>query len=81
VELDCAGGKCTTRDFSISGVFFETDRALSQGQEIEFTLVLEHIDPGRPIRLKCRGKIVRVEESGQKIGVAAAIDSYTFEKS
>jgi hypothetical protein len=41
---------------------------------------MEHIDPERPVRLKCRGKIVRVEESGQKIGVAAAISSYTFEE-
>ena len=50
------------------------------GTFIEFTLVLEHIDPERPVRLKCRGKIVRVEESGQKIGVAAVINSYTFEE-
>jgi hypothetical protein len=41
---------------------------------------LEHIDPERPVRLKCRGEIVRIEASGQKIGVAAAINSYTFEE-
>lgn len=73
-------GKGITRDFSGSGVFFETDRSFTPGQLIEFSLVLEHIDPERPVHLMCRGKIVRVEESGQKIGVAAAIDSYTFEE-
>jgi hypothetical protein len=78
VELE--SGKGVTRDFSGSGVFFETDRSFSPGQLIEFSLVLEHIDPDRPVRLKCRGEIVRVEESGQKIGVAAAINSYTFEE-
>jgi hypothetical protein len=78
VELE--SGKGITRDFSGSGVFFETDRSFSPGQPIEFTLVLEHIDPSRPVRLKCRGEIVRVEESGQTIGVAAAINSYTFEE-
>jgi hypothetical protein len=52
----------------------------SPGQSIEFTLVLEHIDPERPVRLKCLGEIIRVEDSGQKIGVAAAINSYTFEE-
>jgi hypothetical protein len=62
------------------GVFFETDRSFSPGQLIEFTLVLENIDSERPVRLKCRGKIVRVEESGQKIGAAAAVSSYTFEE-
>jgi hypothetical protein len=41
---------------------------------------LEHIDPERPVRLKCLGEIIRVEDSGQKIGVAAAINSYTFEE-
>ena len=78
VELE--SGKGITRDFSGSGVFFETDRSFSPGQSIEFTLVLEHIDPERPVRLKCRGEIIRVEESGQKIGVAAAMSSYTFEE-
>ena len=77
VELE--SGKGITRDFSGSGVFFETDRSFSPGQPIEFSIVLEHIDPDRPVRLKCRGEIIRVEESGQKIGVAAAINSYTFE--
>ena len=78
VELE--SGKGVTRDFSGSGVFFETEKSFSLGQSIEFTIVLEHIDPGHPIRLNCRGKIVRVEEKGQKIGVAASIQSYTFEE-
>jgi len=78
VQLE--SGEGITRDFSGSGVFFETDRSFSPGQLIEFILVLEHIDPQRPVRLKCRGEIIRVEESGQKIGVAAAINSYTFEE-
>jgi hypothetical protein len=56
-------------------VFFETDSSFSLGQAINFTLVLEHADPEGPVNLKCRGKIVRVEKSGQMLGVAAAIDS------
>lgn len=78
VELE--GGKGITRDFSSSGIFFETDRSFSPGQPIEFTIMLEHADPAGPIRMKCRGEIVRVEESGQKIGVAATINSYSFEE-
>jgi hypothetical protein len=30
--------------------------------------------------VKCRGEIVDVEEIGQKIGVAATIDLYTFQE-
>jgi len=78
VKLKDAKG--VTRDFSSSGIFFETDRSFSLGQPIEFTIVLEYADPAGPIRMKCRGEIVRVEESGQKIGVAATIDSYSFEE-
>ena len=78
VELE--SGKGLTRDFSDSGIFFETEKSFTPGQPIEFTIVLEHIDPERPVRLKCKGKIIRVEGKGQKIGVAASIQSYTFEE-
>jgi hypothetical protein len=72
-------GKGITRDFSGSGVFFETNGSFSPGQSIEFSFVLEHLYPDRPVCLKCKGAIVRVEKNGLKIGVAATIDSYTIE--
>ena len=78
VEVGCE--KYTSRDVSSSGIFFETDKSFSPGQPIEFTIVLEHIDPARLVRVQCRGEIVRVEDKGQKLGVAATISSYTFEK-
>jgi len=78
VELESGGGM--TRDFNGSGVFFETDRPFSIGQPVEFTFVLKYFDPEHPVRMKCHGEIVRVEECGQKLGVAATIDSYTFEE-
>lgn len=74
------GGKGITRDFNSSGIFFETDRSFSPGQPIEFTIMLEYVDPAGPIQMKCRGEIVRVEESGEMIGVAATINSYSFEE-
>lgn len=77
VELDSDKG--FTRDFSGSGIFFETNRSFSPSQPIEFTIMLEHADPTGSFQLKCRGKIVRVEESEGKIGVAATMDSVTFE--
>ena len=73
-------GKGITSDFSSSGIFFETDRSFSPGQPIEFTIVLEHANSAGPIKMKCRGAIVRVQENGGKIGVAATIDSYEFEE-
>jgi hypothetical protein len=78
--IELKDGKGITRDFSSTGIFFETDKSFTQGQPIEFTIVLENVDPDRPVRVKCRGEIVRVEESGQKIGVATTIRSYNFER-
>jgi hypothetical protein len=79
LPVEFESGKGFTRDFSASGIFFETDRSFSLGQPIEFTLFLEHIDAAGPIRMKCLGEIVRVEGNGNKIGVAATINSYSFE--
>lgn len=78
VKLKDASG--VTRDFSSSGIFFETDRSFTPGQSIEFTIMLDYADPAGPIHMKCRGEIVRIEESGPKIGVAAVIHSYSFEE-
>jgi len=79
VNLESTRG--ITRDFSSSGIFFETDQSFAPGHTINFTIVLEYVDPGRPVHLKCRGKIVRVESRDHKLGIAAQIKSYTFEKS
>jgi hypothetical protein len=73
------GGQGVARDLSSSGVFFETNGSFSAGQPIEFSIVLEHLYPDRPVRLNCKGSIVRVEQKGTKVGVATTIDSYTIE--
>lgn len=80
LPVELGSGKGITRDFSSSGIYFETDRSFKPGQPIEFTIVLRHIDPKSPVRLKCQGEIIRIEENGDKMGVAAAIESYTFEE-
>ena len=76
--VELKNGKGITRDFSSTGIFFETDKSFTPGQPIDFTIVLENVDPDRPVRVNCQGEIVRVEESGKKIGVAVSISSYNF---
>jgi PilZ domain len=49
VELEQGAG--LTHDISASGVFFETDSSFPVGVTISFSLVLEHADPGGPVRL------------------------------
>ncbi|MCI0354478.1 MAG: PilZ domain-containing protein [Acidobacteria bacterium] len=69
-----------TRDVSARGVFFYMDSNLKVGSDLEFTLTLpSEITLTESIRVRCKGKVVRVEEKGtQRIGVAAAIDQYDF---
>jgi hypothetical protein len=78
LPVEFGSGRGLTRDYSSSGIFFETDKTFSPGQTIEFSIVLSGIDSNLPKYLRCSGEIIRVEEKGQKIGVAATIKTYSF---
>jgi hypothetical protein len=80
LPISLKSGEGITRDFNVSGIYFETDRSFSAGQTIEFTIELKHADPAHPVRMTCKGEIVRVEQSGDKIGVAASIEKISFEE-
>ncbi len=69
-----------TRDVSARGVFFYMDSNVKVGSDLEFTLTLpSEITLTDSIRVRCKGKVVRVEDKGSdRIGVAAAIDQYDF---
>ncbi|MBI3934491.1 MAG: PilZ domain-containing protein [Acidobacteria bacterium] len=72
-----------TRDVSSSGVYFEFGSPLEVGATLEFQLTLpEPITKGSPLRIRCIGKVVRVEKDppGEKghLGVAATIERYEF---
>jgi len=70
-----------TRDVSARGICFYVDEAISTGSPIEFTLTLPpEITLTEAIRVRCKGKVVRVDGmgSGGKMAVAAVIDEYEF---
>jgi PilZ domain-containing protein len=77
VSLDSGTG--VSCDVSASGIYFETDAALSPGETIAFSFNLEDIYPDVRLDLHCTGKIVRVEQRGGQLGVAATIDAWSFE--
>jgi PilZ domain len=79
LPVELVEGTGVTRDLSAGGVFFETDRVFGLGEVIQFALVLEYIDPGRPVRLQCRGRVVRLEPRGNTMGVAVAIAAYRLD--
>ena len=71
----------STRDISSSGVYFNFDSELEVGTTLEFVLTLpEETTRGIPVQLKCMGKVVRVDRSGEtsSVGIAATIERYEF---
>jgi hypothetical protein len=70
-----------TRDVSARGISFYVDPAIAPGSPIEFTLTLPpEITLTESIRVRCKGKVVRVDENHPegKVAVAAVIDEYEF---
>lgn len=69
VSLDGVPG--LTRNISARGVYFETDAAQRLGELVNFTV--EYTLQGRKRYLLCEGKVVRVEQQGQRVGVATRL--------
>lgn len=72
-----------TRDVSSSGIYFEFETPMSLGTSVEFLMTLpEPLTKGTPVRIRCIGKVVRVEpdsKSGHsQVGIAATIERYEF---
>jgi hypothetical protein len=79
LPLEVGKGRGMTRDFSAQGVYFETDQPLSVGEVIQFAIPIEHSDLAHPFHIRCQGEVLRVEPTGEKVGVAVTIHSYSFE--
>jgi len=77
VELE--NGKGITRDVSPAGVFFVTDLSFSIDTPIDLRLVLERVDPVGPLRVRCQGRVVRLECHDGASGVAVAITAHDLE--
>lgn len=70
-----------TRDVSARGICFYLDSAIQAGSSIDFTLTLPpEITLTDSIRVRCKGRVVRVEggDPKGKMAVAAVIDEYEF---
>ena len=70
-----------TRDVSARGICFFVDSAIQAGSAIDFTLTLPpEITLTESIRVRCKGRVVRVEGGSPpgKMAVAAVIDEYEF---
>ena len=68
-----------TRDVSSRGAFMYLDTEIVTGAAIEFVMTLPpEITLSEPIRVRCAGRVLRVDKAAQEQGVAVAIDTYDF---
>ena len=70
--------KAVTRDISWAGIYFLTDQPFSEGGDLNFSLDLTYALPGKQIKLNCQGEAVRIEQRGEKLGVAAKINNFQY---
>lgn len=70
--------KAVTRDISWAGIYFLTDQLFYEGGDLNFSLDLTYALPGKPIKLDCQGEVIRVEQHGEKFGVAAKINNFQY---
>ena len=84
VSIRCEDGKlrevpAETRDLSAQGVFFHAGSVISQGSKVEFVLTLPpEITLTESIRVRCRGRVVRIDSGRPQTGMAAIIEQYDF---
>ncbi|MDT8444293.1 MAG: PilZ domain-containing protein [Desulfuromonadales bacterium] len=70
--------KAVTRDVSWSGIYFLTDQSFVEGADLSFSLDLTYALPGKTIKLDCLGEVVRIEQLGEKFGIAAKINEFQY---
>jgi len=68
-----------TQNLSARGAFFYTDFPLAEGNSIELTLVMpSEITLAENMRVRCRGRVMRVAPAANKSVVAAYLEGYEF---
>jgi hypothetical protein len=74
-------GSGFTQDISARGAFLYTQSSVADGVAIELTLNMpSEITLAESMRVRCRGKVLRVAQStsGDKLGVAVHLESYEY---
>lgn len=72
-----AGGQGVTRDISASGLYFETDSELQVDSAVDFEIELQ--TSAGPVKLVARGTVMRIEQTGDRTGVAVKLLSSCLE--
>jgi hypothetical protein len=67
-----------TRDVSQQGIFMYLSNKVAEGAELELVFPMPDESTGQQNWVRCRARVLRVEttNSGDRFGVAAALESY-----
>src|SRR4051812_33698209 len=68
-----------TQDLSGRGAFFYTDFQVAQGDAVELTFMMPaEITLTESMRVRCRGRVMRVLPVDSKFGVAVSLERYEY---
>ncbi len=68
-----------TQDLSGRGAFLYTDFQVREGDAVELTLMMPYeITLTENMRVRCRGRVTRVQQVESKFGVAVHLQGYEF---
>lgn len=72
--VEFRGGTGVTRDLSVNGVFFVCDTPMVVGSRLSVSILFDDNLADMPVRMDCKGTIVRIEQLSGKVGVAMRLD-------
>jgi hypothetical protein len=68
-----------SRDVSSRGVFMYVNSDFAEGVSLQFIMTLpREITLAEPIRVRCTGRVLRIENKDHRQGVAVSIENYDF---
>ncbi|HVZ47415.1 MAG TPA: PilZ domain-containing protein [Gemmatimonadaceae bacterium] len=67
-------GNGVARDLSTTGLYFICEKPLQVGYQLTLTIQLDDTVADMPVKMECKGTIVRVEDMDGRIGVAVKLD-------
>src|SRR5688572_9246629 len=76
VPMRVGGDEGRTRDMSSRGVYFLSSRPIGMGEAVELDVTLTNACAQGPVTLHVRGRVTRVDQLEDELGLAVEIESW-----
>jgi hypothetical protein len=67
-----------TQDLSSKGLYVVTEEGPEVGSVVEMELTLPDASPSGPLQVRLRARVIRIDDLGDRQGLAAEIESWTI---